>query len=213
MAGGAVAGLAGLVAFEGAMATWSLFAVPGLSANIASGAIAGTVAGQYARLTGLVLSGKTDQIGKVLFQPQDMLLDAVLGGGIAGGAYGIKYVVNNYTISTPYGRTYQTISLKAISLRQEVTQGVPLYRGGSLGVSHIAEGQFWAPENPLLGEGYAQKYGVASFEEPDFVIGGKLRPGAKFIVRKAAKYGSNVGGALEVVTKPNTVDLDFFYMP
>lgn len=141
-----------------------------------------------------------------------MLLDAVLGGGIAGGAYGIKYVVNNYTISTPYGRAYQNISLKTINLRQEVTQGVLLYRCGSLGVSFTAEGQFWAPENPL-GEGCAQKYGVASFKEPDFVIGGKLRPGAKFIVRKAPKFGSNVGGALEVVTKPNAVDLDFFYMP
>jgi hypothetical protein len=88
MAGGAVAGLVGLVAFEGTLAAWSFFAVPGLSANIVSGAIAGTVAGQYARLTGLVLSGKTDQIGNVMFRPQDMLLDAVLGGTIAGVLYG-----------------------------------------------------------------------------------------------------------------------------
>jgi Double-stranded DNA deaminase toxin A len=61
-------------------------------ANVAAGFLSGGVAGQYARLTGLALSGQMSQVGKVLFQPQDMILDAVLGGAIAGVSYGVARI-------------------------------------------------------------------------------------------------------------------------
>jgi hypothetical protein len=38
----------------------------------------------YGRLTGLVLSGQISQIRSALFRPQDLVLDAALGGAIAG---------------------------------------------------------------------------------------------------------------------------------
>jgi hypothetical protein len=84
-AGGAVAGLTGFTIFG---ATTALLG-SGFFANVAAGTISDAVAGQYARLTGLVLSGQMSQIGKVLFQPQDMLLDSVLGGAFAGVGYGV----------------------------------------------------------------------------------------------------------------------------
>jgi len=81
-AAGAVAGLTGFFIYGGMAA----FFGTGLMANIASGAVAGAISGQYARLTGLVLSGYTDQIGSSLFRWQDLALDAALGG--FGGAIG-----------------------------------------------------------------------------------------------------------------------------
>jgi hypothetical protein len=51
--------------------------------------LSGGIAGQYARLTGLALSGQMSQVGKVLFRPQDLLLDSVLGGAFAGIGYGL----------------------------------------------------------------------------------------------------------------------------
>jgi hypothetical protein len=83
-AGGAVAGLTGFTIFG---ATTALLG-SGFFANLAAGTISGVVAGQYARLTGLVLSGQMSQIGKVLFQPQDLLLDSVLSGAFAGLGHG-----------------------------------------------------------------------------------------------------------------------------
>jgi RHS repeat-associated protein len=82
--GGAVAGLTGFTIFG---ATTALLG-SGFFANLAAGTISGVVAGQYARLTGLVLSGQMSQIGKVLFQPQDLLLDSVLSGAFAGLGHG-----------------------------------------------------------------------------------------------------------------------------
>jgi RHS repeat-associated protein len=85
---GAIAGLTGFTVFGGMTALMGT----GFFANVAAGAISGVVAGQYGRLTGLVLSGQIGQAGSTLFRPQDMLLDAVLGGAIAGIGYGISRI-------------------------------------------------------------------------------------------------------------------------
>jgi RHS repeat-associated protein len=82
---GAIAGLTGFTVFGGMTALLGT----GLMANVASGAVAGILAGQYARLTALVLSGQTDQIRSTLFRSQDLALDAVIGGAVAGATYGI----------------------------------------------------------------------------------------------------------------------------
>jgi hypothetical protein len=60
---------------------------------VAAGFLSGGVAGQYARLTGLALSGQMSQVGKVLFRPQDLLLDSVLGGAFAGIGYGLGRII------------------------------------------------------------------------------------------------------------------------
>lgn len=63
--------------------------------------------------------------------------------------------------------------------------------------------------------GYASRYGAASLDggTPDFVLGGTVRFGASFITRAAGPAVGNIGGALEVVTNPGAVVLDFFHMP
>lgn len=83
---GAVAGLTGFTVFGGMTALMGT----GFFANVAAGAISGVVAGQYGRLTGLVLSGQVSQAGSTLFRPQDMVLDAALGGVGSAVSYGIQ---------------------------------------------------------------------------------------------------------------------------
>lgn len=90
-------------------------------------------------------------------------------------------------------------------------EGGELYRGGTLGRSKTTDAQFWAPESPFT-PGYGEKYGV-DFESLDYVIGGSLQDGQPFITRPAPALGNNGGGAIEIVTKPGTVKLDYFYMP
>jgi len=114
-------------------------------------------------------------------------------------------------IKTPYGEAVQSTTKEALNLRQYVDNGGQLYRGGTLGKSKAAEGQFWATESPF-NPGYANKYGV-DFGNLDFVIGGKQSSGAPFITRPAPGLGNNAGGALEVVNSPYSVMLDYFYMP
>ena len=108
----------------------------------------------------------------------------------------------------------QELSAEALALRSEVAAGRQVFRGGTLGQSTAAEGQFFAAESPL-NPGFADRLGAATLGRgtPDFIIGGSVRPGAQFITRTAPAFGKNAGGALEVVTQPGAVRLDFFVMP
>lgn len=114
-------------------------------------------------------------------------------------------------IKTPYGDAVQSNTSAAKATLKDVRNGATVYRGGKLGESNIGEGQFWAAEHPL-NPGYADKYGVASFQEPDFIVGGKLQ-NSNFITRPAPPVPPNSGGGTEIVTPPNNVRLDFFHMP
>ena len=67
-----------------------------------------------------------------------------------------------------------------------------------------------AAENPLA-HGFANKYGVA-FESFDYIVHRKLKPGTEYITRAAPWLGGNVGGGIEMVTPPNSVSLDVFFM-
>jgi hypothetical protein len=132
----------------------------------------------------------------------------LVGSTIAAG----KLTVNGLSVKTPYGRAWQRLTPDALRLRSQVSNGAEIYRGGVLGKTNVAEGQFWAPENPLL-PGYADRYGVGSYNSlPDFVVGGSMKSGEHFITRNAPGVGSNLGGALEVVTRPNAVHLNYFNM-
>lgn len=115
------------------------------------------------------------------------------------------------TIETPYGKAQQDYSMEALELRNKAKNGeVELYRGGVLGVSETTEAQFWAPEPPF-NSGYANKYGVAN-DNFDYYVKGHLKPDTDFITRQAPGLGKNSGGALEIVTKPGKVILDYFIM-
>jgi hypothetical protein len=43
-------------------------------------------------------------------------------------------------------------------------------------------------------------------------MGGTIKLGTNFVTRPAPGIGTNTGGAIEVVTPPGGVRLDFFYM-
>jgi len=118
------------------------------------------------------------------------------------------------SIATPHGRAFQRLSRDALDLRSEVAGGRQVFRGGNFGRSAAGEGQFFSVESPLS-PGFADRVGAATLGRgtPDFVIGGTVRPGAGLVTRRAPPFGKNAGGALEVVTEPGAVRLDFFHMP
>lgn len=98
-----------------------------------------------------------------------------------------------------------------MNVKNYIDEGGDLYRGGKFGRSNTTDAQFWAPESPYT-PGYGDKYGV-DFDGLDYIMGGKLKDGQSFITRPAPGLGNNTGGAIEAVTNPNAVKLDFFHMP
>ena len=150
---------------------------------------------------------------------RDVLTGAVTGGLGSAGFYGAGKAVDalwgsvagrRNLVETPYGMAVQNNSKEARRIKKYVKQGGMVYRGGTYGRSKIADAQFWAPESPLT-VGYAKKYGV-DFGQMDYIIGGYVKKGTKFITRPAPRLGSNSGGAIEIVTPPNSVELQYFYM-
>ena len=116
-------------------------------------------------------------------------------------------------VATPYGAAFQESSAGALEAQAAVQNGATLYRGGTLGRSAAAEGQFWSLENPLA-PGYAEKFGIpAENMNFDFVETGVLKPGAPFVTRAAPGIGANGGGAIEAVTEPGGVTLNWFSTP
>ncbi len=150
---------------------------------------------------------------------KDMMIGGIVGGLGSAAFYGAGRAVdalkrhfaeNAYFIRTPYGIAFQSNTKEARQVRRYIKQEGMVYRGGEFGNSKIADAQFWAPESPLT-VGYAEKYGVA-FGQMDYIIGGYVKGGSKFITRPAPGMRTNVGGAIEIVTPPNSVDLQYFYM-
>ena len=150
---------------------------------------------------------------------RDVLTGAVAGGLGSAGFYGAGKAVDvlrgsvagrGNSVETPYGMAVQNNSKEARRIKKYVKQGGRVYRGGTYGRSKIADAQFGAPESPLT-VGYAKKYGV-DFGQMDYIIGGYVKKETKFITRPAPGLGSNSGGAIEIVTPPNSVELQYFYM-
>ena len=150
---------------------------------------------------------------------RDVLTGAVVGGLGSAGFYGAGKAVDalwgsvagrRNLVETPYGMAVQNNSKEARRIKKYVKQGGRVYRGGTYGRSKIADAQFWAPESPLT-VGYAKKYGV-DFGQMDYIIGGYVKKETKFITRPAPGLGSTSGGAIEIVTPPNSVELQYFYM-
>jgi hypothetical protein len=116
-------------------------------------------------------------------------------------------------IDTPYGLAHQEFSSEAQQLRDSVANGQTVYRQGQFGDQEAAEGQFWAPNNPLTTQNYSEGYGTSFNGEPDWVIGGEVGSGESFVTRSAPSFGSNTGGNLEVVTNPGAIGNLWFHMP
>ncbi len=217
--GGAAAGLAGAIAV-GALKG----ALIGAGIGAAVGAISGAV--DHVERT-----GSLDGAGKSIAESASSgFAGGALSGAITGGiSGGVQYQAaqqaaqaggattatvsegGSGVVKTPYGDAVQSLGKEANTVKSGIKNGGTVYRGGTLGRSSAAEGQFWAPENPL-NPGYADRYGV-DFSKIDFIIGGKVKPNSNIITRPAPGLGTNGGGAIEMVTDPNNVKLDFFYMP
>jgi hypothetical protein len=88
-----------------------------------------------------------------------------------------------------------------------------VYRQGEFGIQYITEGQFWSPQNPASTTSYANQFGTPGTDQVDWIMGGTVKPGTSFVTRPAPGIGINSGGAIEVVTPPEAVRLDFFHMP
>jgi uncharacterized protein RhaS with RHS repeats len=138
----------------------------------------------------------------------------LLGAARAGLARLSGSLAARASVATPYGVAVQEQTASAQALRSQVQSGTQIYRGGTLGASTAAEGQFWAAESPLSA-GFASRYGAATLGEgtPQFIVGGTAAADATLVTRTAPAVGANPGGALEVVVPPGSVRLDFFHMP
>lgn len=133
--------------------------------------------------------------------------------GVSALARGVAALGRSLFVRTPFGTAVQEFTPSALALRSEVAAGRQVFRGGMLGRSTAAEGQFFAAESPL-NPGFASRLGAGSFSGmPQFVLGGTLRPGTRFITRTAPGFGKNTGGALEIVTESGAFRPGFFVMP
>lgn len=117
-------------------------------------------------------------------------------------------------IDTPHGLAYQRLTPQFLRARQQVEDRiVTLYRVGQNGVSNTAAGQFWGLKTPISSK-FALEHGIPAGHvlKVGFVTSGKLKPGKQAITRKAppAHDGSNPGGAVEVVTLKDAVQLNSY---
>jgi len=134
-------------------------------------------------------------------------------GSSTVGAFRQGFAEGYGGISTPYGPAFQVVTPEALALRSQMQSGGTVYKGGFLGRSEVGSSQFLAAENPL-NPGYAARYGIppenANF---DFILTGRIQPGAPLITRPAPPVPPNPGGALEGVTTPGSFIIDSFHMP
>jgi hypothetical protein len=116
-------------------------------------------------------------------------------------------------INTPHGVAEQLDSPAAWAALKEAQNGAPLYKIGKTGRSVAVESQFWSLIDPrtMSPKDYVNAFGIPKENVGfDFLIIGRLKPGAAAITRIAPPAGGSPGGgAIEVVTNPNTVFIDF----
>jgi hypothetical protein len=77
-----------------------------------------------------------------------------------------------------------------------------------------ASGQFWSLKNPLTTPNYSKIHGLPSEGQGyRWIMGGRLKPGTPSVTGTSQGIGPNPGGAMEVVTPPGAVRIQFFHMP
>jgi hypothetical protein len=115
------------------------------------------------------------------------------------------------SVSTPYGPAVQATAAAALAARTQVSQGVTLWRIGTMGRSAAGEAQFWSLEFPFS-QGFARRMGIpaANVSNWNFVESAVLRQGSPFVTRIAPGVGRNIGGGIEVVVPEGGVTLRYF---
>lgn len=120
------------------------------------------------------------------------------------------------TIDTPYGPANQETTETALNALNQIKNGAPLYKYGTLGKSNGIESQFWSLENPLSNPNYINSFGIPAENlagQNTFILVGQALPDANFITRAAPGVGSSLGGAIEAVFESFGVRLTGFFMP
>ena len=116
-------------------------------------------------------------------------------------------------ISTPYGRALQATTAETQAALRHIRNGATVYKGGVLGRSQTSASQFLSLESPL-NPGYAGRYGIpATNANFNFILSGRIKPGAPLITRPAAGVAPDVEAGIEGVTTPGSFIIDSFYMP
>jgi len=117
-------------------------------------------------------------------------------------------------IATPYGVAYQDPSAAFVAIRNQVKNGMTLYKIGRTGTGVTAEAQFWAVEYPKS-QIFPYRSGIPPQNVPgvNFAQTGTLKPHTAFITRPAAPAPNFPfsGGSVEVVVPPGGVRLDTFH--
>jgi len=116
-------------------------------------------------------------------------------------------------VNTPHGVAEQLDSPAAWAALKKAQEGAPLYKIGKIGRSEVVESQFWSLVDPrkMGQQDFAKAFGIPKANADfDFIVTGTLRPGAHAITRVAPPAGGNPGGgAIELVTNPNSVFISF----
>lgn len=139
-------------------------------------------------------------------------LQAVAGAGQLGNAANQASSLIE-KVETPYGLAKQSLSKAALQARESIeNNGAIIYRGGIIGISETAGGQFWFLENPLTTPNYASNYGipVENFKNMNFVETSTIKQGDLFITRPAPGIGTNIGGGIEVVIPSGSITIGSF---
>jgi RHS repeat-associated protein len=98
----------------------------GIIPTVTTGLITGMITGQVYRMTELALSGNWDQAGRLLFQPEDILLDGVLGAASSAVGLGvgklfssaIKKINTTINNNTTFASNYKLIEFQGRRIYQ-----------------------------------------------------------------------------------------------
>jgi hypothetical protein len=119
------------------------------------------------------------------------------------------------TISTPHGSAVQELSAEARAALTHVENGGEVFRQGNFDVQNTGDAQFWSLQNPASAGNFADRMGIpgGADDKVDWMMGGRVIPGAPVITRPAPGIGTNVGGDMEAVVETGSVRIDWFHMP
>ena len=118
------------------------------------------------------------------------------------------------SVGTPQGIAVQSGTPASQTGLQQVQNGTTVYRQGQLGYQNTGNAQYWSLQNPASTPGYANQMGMpAAASGETWIMGGQVNPAASVITRPAPAIPPNVGGAIEAVTQPGGVSINWFHMP
>ena len=160
-----------------------------------------------------IIAGNIIEHGDTTDTTPEIDLISLFSGGVAGLTRSSISSIAVKGISTPYGPALQSTTAEAQAALRQIRAGATVYKGGVLGRSETSASQFLSLESPL-NQGYAGRYGIPIENSNfNFILSGKVRPGAPLITRPAAGVPSYGPQGVEGVTTPGSFIIDSFYMP